>query len=158
MSNTGVQQVGAIPIQHEIIYSIKLNYLLKTRKTSLSITYYFRALLKQFQLVTSISRRTLTDQIVQKYVRATLTLIVSTECTIVTIIKLKKLIFSSSQLSHFVPPEFPANLCFSSQVAGALGHRNLKPDKTVGLKTKFLLQARNCRMPHQVISYSQLIF
>lgn len=62
--------------------------------------YYFRALLKQFQLVTSVSGRTQTDQMtVEKYIRVALIIILSAECNIVTIKNLKKLLFSSS---HFL--------------------------------------------------------
>lgn len=72
--------------------------------------------------------------------------------------KAKKACFFLLTLSLFNSPESPTNLCFSSQVAGALIYRNLKPDKIMGLKSKFLFQGHNSWMSHQVIIYSQLIF
>ena len=64
--------------------------LLVENKKNISINKYcFRAFWKQFQLVTSILGSTRTDQTVEKYVRATFIIIVSTECNIVTIKKLK---------------------------------------------------------------------
>lgn len=67
------------------------------KKTS----FYFQALLKKFYLMTSPSGKTLTDQIVEQYVRAILVITVITEySTVTTKMFFKVLIFFFS--SHFL--------------------------------------------------------